>query len=348
MTQHLVPPATVIRCACDALVRAGAPADRAAVQAAHLVEADLRGHASHGVQRLRVLVDRMANGVLVPGGPITIRREVPAFLAVDGGDGFGPVVAYRVLAAAAATAAATGVAVAAVRRCGHLGILAPYAEWSATRRLIAVITTTSEPLVHPWGGSEALVGTNPLSIGVPGEPDGLTLDMATSLVPMGRIIHHERRGVPLEPGWALDQSGRPTTDPTAARAGALTPFGGPKGAGLGVALEVLVGGLSSTALGRAVTGTLDPSEPCTKGDLFVVIDPERCGVAGLSERVGAYLDEVRRSRPIDAGLAVTIPGERARARRGRSLEEGITLTEETLRELEELSGHHVETTRVVA
>lgn len=348
MTQHLVAHDTVINCACDALVRAGAPADRAAVQAAHLVEADLRGHASHGVQRLRVLVDRMANGVLVPGGPITIRREVPAFLAVDGGDGFGPVVAYRVLAAAATAAATTGVAVAAVRRSGHLGILAPYAEWSAARRLVAVITTTSEPLVHPWGGSEALVGTNPLSIGVPGEPVGLTLDMATSLVPMGRIIHHERRGVPLEPGWALDRSGRPTTDPTAARAGALTPFGGPKGAGLGVALEVLVGGLSATALGRDVSGTLDPSEPCTKGDLFVVIDLARCGVADLPARVGAYLDEVRRSRPIGGDRTVSIPGERASARRTRSREEGITLTDETRRDLEELSGRHVEAIGVVA
>src|SRR6185436_8230226 len=149
-----------------------------------------------------------------------------------------------------------GVVTVAVRNANHLGLLAPYVERCAEAGLIGIVLTTSEALVHPWGGAAAQVGTNPIAVAVPAEPAPFVFDMATGAVSMGKILDHRNRGVPLEPGWAIDGAGRPTLDAAAAAGGAIAPFGGAKGYGLGLAFELLVGAVTGSALGRAVSGTL--------------------------------------------------------------------------------------------
>ena len=159
-----------------------------------------------------------------------------------------------------------------------------------------------------------MVGSNPIAVGVPAEPHPLVFDMATSEVSMGKIIDHVNRGQSLPVGWAVDDTGRSTTDPAAAMSGALSPFGGPKGYGLGIAIEALVASMSGTSLGRDVRGTLDSVHPSTKGDFFLVMrlpDPRR-SVEALSH----YLAEVRSSPPVDSSVAVRVPGDRADRPRG--------------------------------
>jgi LDH2 family malate/lactate/ureidoglycolate dehydrogenase len=167
-----------------------------------------------------------------------------------------------------------------------------------------------------------MLGTNPLVIGVPADPHPLVLDMSTGLVSMGKVKDHAQRGVPLEPGWALDGDGLPTVDPVAALNGSIAPFGGPKGFGLGLALEVLVATLTATALGTDVRGTLDAEHSATKGDVFLVVDSRH---SGQVPAVTAYLDDVRRSRAADPREPVRIPGDRARRHRERSARDGIQL-----------------------
>ena len=162
---------------------------------------------------------------------------------------------------------ATGIAIAAIRNANIRRDLAPYVEHVASASRIGIALTTSEALVHPWAGRLAMVGTNPLAIAVPADPEPLVLDMATGAVSMGRVLDHRHRNVPLEEGWAVDQSGEPTIDPD--EVAAISPFGGPKGYALGVALEVVVAALTSTALGNNVTGTLDTTTVCNKGDLLI-------------------------------------------------------------------------------
>lgn len=306
-----------------ALERRGAPRRHAALQADVLVEAELRALPSHGLLRLPRIVERIANGVIDPLAAGTRTWRAEAAMVVDGQNGLGPVVAVGALDLLAVRARHTGVAAAFIRRGNHLGMLAYYVQRIAEGGQVALALTTSEALVHPWGGRRAMVGSNPIAIGVPASPRPLVLDMATSAVAMGKIHDYALRGRPLDPGWALDADGNPTTDAEAAKDGAISPFGGPKGAGLGIAFEVLVASLTGSALGEEVLGTLDSTNPCTKGDVFIVLDVPDADTTGP---VSDYLDEVRRS-PGHGVDPVRVPGDGARSRREVALAHGFDVPE---------------------
>jgi LDH2 family malate/lactate/ureidoglycolate dehydrogenase len=193
--------------------------------------------------------------------------------------------------------------------------------------MVGIVLTTSEALVTPFRGAEPLIGTNPIAIGFPARPQPFILDMATSATAMGKIIDHSQRGSPLPDGWAIGADGDETTDAVAALAGAILPFGGAKGYGLGLAVELLAGALVGAALGREVRGTLDARHVSSKGDLFLAIDPGTLpGADDLAARAGAYLDAIRGSRPARGARAVRVPGDRARETRAKHLASGIPLS----------------------
>lgn len=295
-----------------ALRAAGVPADHAETQLSLLLDAELRGVYSHGLLRLPRVIERIHNQVCDPRTTGRGTWKGDALYEVDGGRGLGPVVACHALDALCERARTTGVALAAVRNCDHLGMLAWYAQKIADRGLILIALTVSEALVHPWGGSRAMLGTNPIAIGVPARPDAFVLDMATSLVSMGKIHDHANRGLPIPAGWAVDAAGRPTTDAEAAKKGAIAPFGGAKGYGLGLGFELLVTALAGSAIGTDVVGTLDSTEPCNKGDVFIVIQPRTPSSALIDD----YLQALRASPTIDPDRPVRIPGDRGRKAQG--------------------------------
>lgn len=332
----LIDAAAERRIATEHLLAEGVPEPAAELQSDWLVEADLRGHPSHGLQRLPVIVRRIRAGLVDPARTGDHAWRTATVLAVDGGRGLGPCVGMAAIRALCDRVGETGVAVAAIRRANHLGILSPYVEHAADRGLVGLALTTSEALVHPWGGRTALVGTNPIAVAVPADPEPFVLDMATGAVSMGRILNHVHRGAPLEAGWAVDERGEPTLDPAAAAGGAISPFGGAKGYALGLAFELIVATLTATALGREVTGTLDADTECTKGDVLIVLDPARFGAVGVGKAAGAYLAELRAAPPQPGHDGVAIPGDRARARRRRALGDGIEVPESVLAALDEL------------
>ncbi|MCU1583838.1 MAG: hypothetical protein JWM49_394 [Microbacteriaceae bacterium] len=306
----------------DALVAHGGTASDARQQAAILVEGDLRGHHSHGVRRLPVLVSRLDNGLIRSGVEPTFDWVTDSVLQVDGHRGFGPSVAFAAIDRIVERAETTGVAVAAISNSNHIGMLAPYIERIVDSGQIAFGFTTSEALVHPWGGARAMVGTNPIGIGMPTGHSPLVLDMSTASVSMGKILDHAAKGEPIPLGWAVDAKGAPTEDAQAAiDGGAISPFGGPKGYALGIALEVIVATLTKSSLGADVRGTLDTTDASSKGDVFIAISLERLGLTGFLPRIRDYLDEVRASND----GAISIPGDRARATRQKRSSEGIPL-----------------------
>jgi LDH2 family malate/lactate/ureidoglycolate dehydrogenase len=247
----------------------------------------------------------------------------PGIVMINGQAGLGPPTAVTAIEQLGERSGTQGVCLAAVRNCAHLGILAPYVERIAAKGLIGIVLTTSEALVHPWAGRERLLGTNPIAIGVPAEPHPLVVDLATSVVPMGKVLDCLERGISLQPGWAVDAAGEPTTDPAEACDGALSPFGDAKGYALGLAVEVLVALLTGTALGRDVVGTLDAERPVSKGDVMVVVDPSVLGAGEAIYRISEYLDSIRQSESRIAGQPVRIPGDGARARRTTGMRRGI-------------------------
>lgn len=319
----IVPVPTAIAAAHGALRGAGVSMENAHLQVDLLVEADLRGRASHGLMRLPRIVERIHNGV---ANPLTtgIHAWRGNCLEVDGQKGLGPVVACSALGAMVAVSNRQGIALAAIRNNNHLGMLAWYAQRVASQGLVLIAASTSEALVHPWKGRKAMLGTNPLAIGVPTAGAPFVFDMATSLVSMGQIHDYALRGVALPSHWALDADGNATTDASAAKKGSIAPFGEAKGYALGLALEVLVTCLTASAIGTDVVGTLDSDQVCNKGDVFIVIDPGRR--PEVAQQISGYLDAVRASGA--TANAVAVPGDRAMASRQNSLESGISLADD--------------------
>jgi L-2-hydroxycarboxylate dehydrogenase (NAD+) len=311
----------------EVLTELGAPVDAAGHQADQLVEGDLRDRPSHGIQRLPVIVQRIRRRLIDPAARPRLNWVRDGLLQVDGRFGLGPPVAVTAIEHLVERARGAGIALGVIARAGHLGMLAPYLERAVDSGVMAVAMTTSEALVHPHGGRTALIGTNPVGIAVPtGDAEPFILDMATGAISMGAVIAAAHRGDSLPVGVAVDAAGAPTTDPHAARAGAISPIGGPKGYGLGLGIELLVGLLSGTALGTDVRGTLDAEHPVSKGDMFLIVDPSVLGAADLSARAASFLAQVRRSpRAADATGPVTTPGQRSRRIRRLRLTDGYDI-----------------------
>ena len=313
----------------DVLHGLGATPHEAAVVSTVLLEADLRGQNSHGILRLPVIAQRARAGLIRPGVEPVVRWGSAALGSMDGRRGFGHAMADAAMRLAMSRARHTGIAAVAVRDNNHIGMIGYYAEVAAEAGLVGIVMTTSEALVTPYGGAEAMIGTNPIAVGFPARPHPFVLDMATSATAKGKIIDRAQRGQPIPLGWAVDAAGHVTTDAAEAMDGAILPFGGAKGSGLGLAIELLAGALVGAATGRDVLGTLDAQHPATTGDLFMAIEPGTLpGSDSLLDRAGEYLSDVRRSRPAEGAVSPRIPGDRARECRAERLAGGIPISEE--------------------
>jgi LDH2 family malate/lactate/ureidoglycolate dehydrogenase len=325
---------TLRRLATGLLKKRGAPPTVAWLQADLLIEAELRGLPSQGLQRLPRLLARIERGLADPSATGTHRWRGRALLDVDGQRALGPVAVMAALEALLPAIADSGLALAAIRDANHIGMLAYYAEQAASRGLIGILLSTSEALVHPFGGTQAMLGTNPIAIGIPTGEAPFVLDLATSLVSMGKIHNHALRGESLGQGWAVDLDGNPTTDAEAAKSGAIAPFGDAKGYGLGLAFELLVAALAGSDLAPEIRGTLDATQPANKGDVLILIDPGADD--RMTARLSAYLDALRASRPANTNRPVAVPGDGMRARRSAALRDGIDLPEALFNELRTL------------
>jgi L-2-hydroxycarboxylate dehydrogenase (NAD+) len=226
------------------------------VAADNLVAADLRGISSHGVARLRRYVKGLQDGVMLARPEVKLVHETPATALIDGGDGLGQPVSRRAMELAIEKAERVGAGFVTVRNSNHYGIAGYYAMMALEHDMIGMSMTNAAVLVVPTFGRNAMLGTNPISLAAPaGEECPFVLDMATSTVPRGKLEVYDRKEEPLPLGWATDETGEPTTD--AGRVldnflklagGGLLPlggagelFGGHKGYGLALMVDVLSG-----------------------------------------------------------------------------------------------------------
>jgi L-2-hydroxycarboxylate dehydrogenase (NAD+) len=233
----------------------------ASIAADVLISADLRGINSHGIIRLHSYYgDRLRKGQIDPLSPLKVIKESPATLALDGGNGLGQVVAYRAMSRCIKMADEAGLAITTVRNSNHFGIAGYYAMMALPEDMIGISLTNSQPLVAPTYGSKRAIGTNPIAVAIPaGKERPYVLDMATSIVPLGKVTVHQKTGQPLPKGWAINQRGELTEDPAEViQGGALLPLGGPaelrgyKGYGLSLLVDLLSGVLSGAAFGANV------------------------------------------------------------------------------------------------
>jgi L-2-hydroxycarboxylate dehydrogenase (NAD+) len=278
-----------------------------------LVTADAMGKGSHGLLRLPRFVRGIEAGNVDPDGDIETVRDAGAAATLSGGARLGPVVASEAIAEATARAAEHGVGAIGVHDSNHLGMLGYYTDQARREGYVALAVTNTEPAMPPYGGADPVLGTNPIAVATPTDPP-VNLDMSTSAIARGSVLQARERGDRLPEGVALDADGQPTTDPVAALNGVIRPFGGVKGAGLALVVELLAGGLVGAAMGEDVTGTYHTEDPCTKGDLFVALDPETLGGPAAVDRMSAFLRELTDSRTAEGVDEVRLPGERSIAR----------------------------------
>jgi LDH2 family malate/lactate/ureidoglycolate dehydrogenase len=216
--------------------------------------ATLRGLDTHGIiSILPGIAGSVKAGRIEPRATILTLRESPVTAAYRGNGAAGPAVAAHAMRAAIARARAHGVGLTTVANANHFGAASAYAAMAPREGMIGIVCCNAGPVVAPYGGAGPLHGTNPIAYAAPaGEAPPLVLDIATSAAAHGQIFKAKRRGQPIPLGWALDAAGKPTTDPNAALEGVLPPFGGHKGYGIGVLVDLLTGALTGTTIGLGV------------------------------------------------------------------------------------------------
>jgi uncharacterized oxidoreductase len=320
------------RAVTDAFVAVGVPAAEAALVAEHLVEAELAGVTSHGVLRVPQYAEAIRQGRVVAGAELTVVRQTPSTAVLDGNGGFGQVMARRAMDAAVEMANRTGVGAVTLFRCSHTGRLGSYTEHAARRGLIGLMMVNAGghgQWVAPFGGTAGRLGTNPLSVAVPTGLDfPLVLDIATSVAPEGKVRALRTAGKPIPEGWVLAADGRPTTDPGdlyGPPRGALLPFGGHKGFGLALVVDVLAGILSGAG---CCTNPGAPLDGVTDGVFLTAIQVEAfCPRPVFEQQVGLLVRHVKSSPPAPGFAAVLVPGEPEARERARREREGIPIEE---------------------
>jgi L-2-hydroxycarboxylate dehydrogenase (NAD+) len=331
------------------LTKLGVPAEDARVTTDVLVVADLRGIDSHGVARLGRYVSGLKEGYMKPTDNSRVIKETKATALVDGGQSLGQVVGKRGMDLAIKKAKDTAVGIVTVRNSNHYGIAGYYSMMALPHNLIGVSMTNAAPLVVPTFGRTSILGTNPISLAAPAMNEKpFVLDMATSTVPRGKVEVYHRMGKPMPHGWAVDETGRSSTDPArvlnalAKRlGGGLLPLGGEgedlgghKGYGLSLMVDVLCGTLSGAATGLQVYA--DEKRPDV-GHFFMALDPAAFRPLDEFRRdMDRLTRELRESPKAQGQERIYVHGEKSFARMETFSKEGIPLGPKVVESLKQI------------
>ncbi|HWA79153.1 MAG TPA: Ldh family oxidoreductase [Acetobacteraceae bacterium] len=296
---------------------AGYDSEDARILVDHVLDAALCGYEYSGLPKLLNVVD--APDFRRPRRPITILRETTTTALIDGGNTTGMIAAYRAAAASIERAEANGLAIVCLANTWMTGRSAYYCEMIARAGMVVIHTVAVPPAVAPFGGAEAALGTNPIAFGFPTETDPLVIDMGTSAIMATDLQFRERLGVPIPKGVALGPDGRPTTEASLARRGALLPFGGPesgyKGFGLALAMDAL----------GALTAGIRPADALS-GYVFIAFKPDLFLPREDYRREVSRRIAMIKATPRQSGVAeIRIPGERSYRTRARLAREGIEI-----------------------
>jgi L-2-hydroxycarboxylate dehydrogenase (NAD+) len=340
------PPALQAFCS-QVFQRLGLKPDDANVAAEVLVAADARGIPSHGVGRLWRYVNGLRLGQMVPDAPVEILRETPSSLVVDARGAMGAPVSARTMRRLIEKAAESGAAFGCVRDSNHFGIAGYYAMMALDHDMIGVAMTNTAPLGVPTFGRQVMFGTNPIAFAAPAGREGaFVLDMSTTVVTRGKLEVYERLGEPLPAGWALDRRGRPATDAAAVLAdmfrrlgggilplgGAGEEFGGHKGYGLAVMVDILCAVLCGAPFGNRLSDTEASSGRVSHFFGAMRIDTFR-DPDDFRAELDQYLAELRAVPLAEGAERVYVAGEKEFEKERECLQRGVPLPRQIYEEI---------------
>ena len=312
----------------EALVHAGVPAADAKIIGDVLIESDKRGIDSHGIGRLKpIYIDRIDMGIMNPVTEIEVIKDQDATAVLDAHNGMGHVAGYRAMEMAIEKAKKYGLGMVVVRNSNHYGIAGYFATMATKAGMLGITGTNARPSIAPTHGVENMLGTNPLTFGLPTDEDfPFVLDCATSVSQRGKIEVYGRAGKDLPPGWVLDNEGKTRTDTlqvledlTTGKA-ALTPLGGIgevtggyKGFGYATVVEILSAALQDGAWMKALNGFDENHKPIPYplGHFFIAIDPEHfMGLNTFKRIAGTICRELRESKKAPGEDYIFTAGEK--------------------------------------
>jgi len=324
------------------LTALGVPGVQSSIIADNLVEADLRGVDSHGAHLMELYAGRVRSGHLRPVTTVTTLDDQGSTVRLDGGIGFGQVAGVAAVDLAVERAHEHGVATVSVREITHVGALGYYTMRAAEGGCFALAFQNGGTIVPPFGGTTGLFSTNPFSYAVPaGRHADIVYDIATTAAAGNKILLARKRGdASIPEGWANDDDGRPTTDPQRASISQMQWFGGHKGFGIGLLVEIMAGLLADSSFGTREhsASELTGWDRLAKGATFVALDVARfLPVDEFRARVDELIDDVHASALAPGAERILVPGELEAERRVQRLEQGIPLSDALVDELDAIA-----------
>ena len=304
----------------DILTRYQVEPDHAGVVADHLIDAAAAGHGFAGLPRVLALVNHLTERP--KAGPIEVVERGRNAALIDGGGHNGYITSVVAIDKAIDLAKRNGIGIVGVRNTWFSGRLAYYVERAARAELIALHTANTAARVAPAGGIDRIFGTNPISFAFPCEPEPLVIDFGTGMTTWGEVLLREKLKKPLEPGWAVAADGQPTTDASEALAGAFLPWGGHRGYGIALVVQVL-----SILCGSKIV--VDDVAEC--GFFFLVFDPELLmPLAEFRAKITELTQRIEESRPAPGVARVRVPGRGSAAARASADASGTITVDDSI------------------
>ena len=303
-----------------------------------LVDADLCGVESHGVSRMTIYTKRLETKVVSSVFKVQIERDFPAGITLNGCNSMGMLVGKYAMEKCIERARTNGSCFIAANNSNHYGMASTYVNIAAKAGMIGLSGTNAPPNIAPWGSYKAYVGTNPLAISAPTDADPVLLDMAPSVVAMGKVILAAKLGKSIPEGWALTKEGKPTTDANLGKQGTVVPIGGPKGYGLSLFVDILCGILSGAQFGPHLNNMWnDFVNPQNIGHFFCAIDISKfTDLETFKKRLGQMIAEIKALPKNEGVTELFMPGEIESRRRAERKANGIPMEDVVYEELREL------------
>ena len=297
-----------------------------------LVHSDRRGVHSHGVLRIPDYVGKLTREGVDPRGAPRIVSERGGAIRVDGANTMGQIGGTFAMDRAIVVAGSgAGIAIAALGNSNHCGAMDWYTLRAVRAGMIGLAGTNALPTMAPVGGTEKIVGINPLSVAMPGEDQPFVMDFAFGATAHGKIRVYDQKGAPIPEGWALDAEGHPTTDAGRAMKGLIQPIGGHKGVALGMMVGMLSSFLSGAGYGLETGNMVDGPTAGKDGQFFIAIDIGAFIDPGeFRTRVRAVIDEAHGSGRRQGVDRLYVPGDIEAGFEAEYERDGILLAAATL------------------
>ena len=309
------------------MVKAGIPEKDAGIIGDALLQADKLGFDSHGVNRLKsIYLDRIKEGILNPVTDYKIIKEGPTTAVIDGQNGMGHVIAFNAMKLAIEKAKKFGMGMVTVRNSSHYGFAGYYPLMAVRENMIGITGTNARPSIAPTFGVENMLGTNPMTFGIPSDESfPFLLDCATSITQRGKIELYAREEKELPKGWVIDKNGESKTNSAEVLEdlikgnAALTPLGGVgeetggyKGYGYATVVEILSAALQQGAFMKLLNGSRDGKKvPYSIGHFFIVIDINAFTEPDdFKKTTGNILRELRASKKMPGQTRIYTAGEK--------------------------------------